>query len=217
MRGVGTHGSSPQLGKDPILLASQIVVGLQQLVSRSISPQSPGVVTVGSFHAGAKRNIISDEARLELTVRTYSQDTRKTILDGIAAVARGEAIAAGMPNDKLPVVTVLKGESADATFNQEALSARALALFKTRFGARAVAVPPTMGAEDFGVFGQPQKVPSLIFWVGGAPQAKWDAVGGDTSKLPSLHSPFWAPDAAAVIGTATEAMTGLALDLLKKG
>ena len=216
VRGVGTHGSSPHLGKDPVLLASQIVVGLQQLVSRSINPQSPGVVTVGSFHAGAKRNIISDEARLELTVRTYQPDTRKVLLDGIVAVARGEAIAAGFPADKLPVVTVLSGESADATFNEEALAARALDLFKARFADRATAVAPSMAAEDFGAFGRPQNVPGLLFWVGGVPQAKWDAAKGDSAKLASLHSPFWAPDAAAVVGTATEAMTGLALDLLKK-
>ena len=218
VRGIGTHGSSPQLGKDPILLASRIVVALQELVSRDISPQSPAVVTVGSFHAGAKRNIISDEARLELTVRTYQPDTRATILAGIARIARGEGIAAGMPDDKLPVVTVLTGESADATFNSEALANRALALFKTKFGARAAAFPPIMASEDFGAFSAGDKtIQGLEYWVGGVPQAKWDAVRGDTSKLPSLHSPLWAPDAEAVIGTATEAMTDLALDLLKKG
>ena len=217
VHGVGTHGSSPQLGKDPILLASHIVVGLQQLVSREISPQSPGVVTVGSFHAGAKRNIISDEARLELTVRTYQPETRKVLLDGIAAVARGEGIAAGLPDDRLPTVRRLDGESGDATFNDPALAARALALFKAKFGDRATPVAPVMAAEDFGALGAPQHIPGLILWVGGVPQAKWDAAHGDTSKLPSLHSPMWAPDAEAVIGTATEAMTALALDLLKKG
>ena len=218
VRGVGTHGSSPQLGRDPVLLASRIVVGLQSLVSREISPQSPGVVTVGSFHAGAKRNIISDEARLELTVRTYQPETRRTILDGIARIARGEGIAAGVPDDRMPVVTVLKGESADATFNTEALANRALTLFQARFGERATAFPPIMGSEDFGAFsaGDP-KIQGLIYWVGGVPWAKWNAVKGDITKLPSLHSPQWAPDAEEVIATATESMTMLAIDLLKRG
>lgn len=216
VKGVGTHGSSPNLGKDPVVLGSQIVLALQTLVSREISPQSPAVVTVGMFQAGTKRNIISDEARLGLTVRTYQPETRKHLLDGIARIARGEAIAAGLPEDRMPVVTVITSEGADATFNDEALSARALALFKDKFGNRAAAFPPIMASEDFGAFGRPQNVPGLIFWVGGVPKAKWDAVGGDTSKLPSLHSPFWAPDADAVITTATEAMTTLALDLLKK-
>lgn len=216
VKGVGTHGSSPNLGKDPVVLGSQIVMALQTLVSRAISPQSPAVVTVGTFQAGTKRNIISDEARLGLTVRTYQPETRKALLEGIARIARGEAIAAGMPGDKMPVVTVITSEGADATFNDEALSGRALALFKAKFGNRAAPFPPIMASEDFGAFGAPQRVPGLIFWVGGVPQAKWDAVNGDTSKLPSLHSPYWAPDAEAVISTATEAMTTLALDLLKK-
>lgn len=217
VHGIGTHGSSPQLGKDPILLASRIVVALQELVSRDISPQNPAVVTVGSFHAGAKRNIISDEAKLELTVRTYQPETRATILAGIARIARGEGIAAGMPEAKLPEVTVLKGESADATFNSEALANRALALFQAKFGSRAAAFPPIMASEDFGAFSAGDKsIQGLEYWVGGVPQAKWDAVHGDIAKLPSLHSPLWAPDAGAVIATATESMTDLAMELMKK-
>ncbi|HEY0629876.1 MAG TPA: amidohydrolase [Sphingomicrobium sp.] len=219
VKGVGGHGAYPQTTKDPIVLASRIVTTLQTLVSRENDPSQPAVVTVGSFLAGAKHNIISDEARLQLTVRSYTPEVRKLLLDGIKRIARGEAIAAGMPEDKMPVVTIREAESTPATFNTEKISARALALFQQHFGAgRAIKTPAVMGGEDFSRFWIADKsIESLIFWVGGTPKPVWDAAGGNQQKLPSLHSPFWAPDAEAVILTATEAMTLAALDVLKKG
>ena len=217
VKGVGSHGAAPNLGKDPVVLASQIVLALQTLVSREIDPRSPAVVTVGTFHAGTKRNIISDEAKLELTVRNYDPETRKILIDGIKRVARGAAIAAGLPDDKMPVVTVREDEHGNATYNDEALANQALALFKSRFGERASQQRPVMVSEDFGNLAEKGSgIRGLIFWVGGVPKAKWNSAGGDPAKLPSLHSPFWAPDAEAVISTATEAMTLLALDLLKR-
>jgi hippurate hydrolase len=177
------------------------------------------VVTVGSFQAGAKHNIISDEAKLQLTVRSYKPEVRKLLLDGIKRIARGEAIAAGVPEDRMPVVTVREAEYTPATFNTPKITERTLALFQQHFGAdRAQTTPAVMGGEDFSRFWLADKsIESLIFWVGGTPKAKWDAAGGDAQKLPSLHSPFWAPDAEAVISTATEAMTLAAMDVLKKG
>ena len=219
VRGVGGHGASPQSTKDPIVIASRIVMALQTLVSREKNPLDPAVVTVGSFQAGAKHNIISDEAKLQLTVRSYTPEVRKLLLDGIRRIARGEAIAAGMPEDRMPVVTIREGEFTPSTFNTEKLSARALALFTENFGPqRAIKTPAVMGGEDFSRYWlADKKIESLIFWVGGTPKAKWDAAGGDASKLPSLHSPFWAPEAETVIATATEALTITALDILKKG
>ena len=217
VKGVGSHGATPNLCKDPVVLASRIVLALQTLVSREIDPRSPAVVTVGSFHAGTKRNIISDEAKLELTVRNYDPETRLLLLDGIKRIARGEAIAAGMPDDKMPVVTVREDERGNATYNDEGLANHALALFKTKFGDRASQQRPVMVSEDFGALAlKDSGIKGLIFWVGGVPKAKWDAAGGNPARLVSLHSPFWAPDAEAVIATATEAMTELALDALKK-
>jgi hippurate hydrolase len=218
VRGVGGHGAYPHTTKDPIVLASRIVTGLQSLVSRENDPQQPAVVTVGSFHAGSKHNIISDEAKLQLTVRSYTPEVRKLLLDGIKRVARGEAIAAGMPEDRMPQVTVREHEFTPSTFNTQKLSARALELFRQHFGAeRAIETPAVMGGEDFSRYWlADQSIESLIFWVGGTPADKWKAAGGDPQKLPSLHSPFWAPDAEAVISTATEAMTLAALDVLKK-
>jgi hippurate hydrolase len=218
VKGVGGHGAYPQATKDPIVLASRIVTSLQTLVSRENDPQNPAVVTVGTFHAGTKRNIIPDDAKLQLTVRSYSPETRKLLLDGIKRISTGEAIAAGMPEDRMPVVTMI-AETGDATFNTEPFSTRLSKLFISHFGAdRFETTKPTMASEDFSQYWLTDKSKqSAIFWVGGVPKAKWDAAGGDVTKLPSLHSPLWAPDAQAVISTATEAMTLAALDVLKKG
>jgi hippurate hydrolase len=219
VKGVGGHGAYPHTTKDPIVLGSRIVSSLQTLVSRENDPQSPAVVTVGSFHSGAKHNIISDEATLLLTVRSYTDETRRLLLDGIKRVVRGEAIAAGMPDDRMPVVTIRDKEYTPATFNTNALTTQTAALLTQRFGAERVkATPPVMGGEDFSRFYLADKsIESLIFWVGGVPQAKWQAASGDPAKLPSLHSPFWAPDPEPTIATATEALTAAALGVLKKG
>ncbi len=217
VKGIGGHGAYPQATKDPIVLASRIVLALQTLVSRENNPLDPAVVTVGSFHSGTKHNIISDDARLQLTVRSYTPEVRKKLLDGIARIARGEAIAAGMPDDRMPVVTV-RDPYTPSTFNTAKLSGHLIDLFSAHFGAdRVVESKPVMGGEDFSQFWLADKSKeATIFWVGGVPKAKWDAAGGDDTKLPSLHSPFWAPEAETVISTATEAMTLAALDTLKK-
>jgi len=218
VKGVGGHGAYPQNTKDPIVLASRIVMALQTLVSRENDPQQPAVVTVGSFHSGTKSNIIPDDAKLALTVRSYTPETRELLLAGIRRIVRGEAIAAGMPENKMPAVEI-EQPSADATFNTPELSDHLLKLFAGHFGAaRVVETKPIMASEDFSRFWLADKSKqSVIFWVGGVPQEKWDAVKGDTLKLPALHSPLWAPNAEAVISTATEAMTVAAMDVLKKG
>ena len=218
VRGVGGHGAAPHTTRDPIVLAARIVGALQTLVSREKNPLDPAVVTVGSFQAGSKHNIISEEAKLQLTVRTYKPEVRKLLMDGIRRIVRGEAIAAGLPDDRMPLVTIREEQHTPATFNTEKLANDTLDLFRRHFGAeRTTILPPSMVGEDVGRYWLDDKtVSGTLFWVGGTPQAKWDAAGGDTSKLPSLHSPFWAPDADAVIATATEAMTLAALEVLKK-
>jgi amidohydrolase len=219
VRGVGGHGAYPHTAKDPILLASRIVTSLQQLVSREVDPQDAAVVTVGSFHAGAKHNIISDEATLLLTVRSYSDETRKMLLDGIRRIAKGEAIAAGVPEDRMPIVSIAEDEFTPATFNTIELTEKIAASFKQRFGNdRVIKAPPVMGGEDFSQFYRADKenIESLIFWVGGVPQAEYDAAKKGGKPLPSLHSPFWKPDAEKVVSTATEALTAAAMQLMKK-
>jgi hippurate hydrolase len=218
VKGVGGHGAAPHTTKDPIVLGSRIVTALQTLVSREMNPLESAVVTVGSFHAGAKHNIISDEAKMLLTVRSYTPETRRLLLDGIKRIARGEAIAAGMPEDRMPEVVIREAEHTPATVNTEALTASTATLLTQRFGAERVKkVPPVMAGEDFSRYHlADKKVESLIFWVGGVPQAVWQKAAGDPAKLPSLHSPFWAPDPEATISTATEAMVATALGVLKK-
>lgn len=213
--GVGGHGAYPHTTKDPVVLASSIVMRLQTLVSRELNPTDSAVVTVGSFQAGSKHNIIPDEARLQLTVRSYSDATRKALLDGIARIARGEAVVAGMPDDKMPTVTVADPYT-PATFNTPDLTERVAALLKPRFADRLSEVPAVMGGEDFSQFyrADRENVESLILWVGGVRKDQWDKAQKGELTLPSLHSPFWAPDAPVVIATATEALTAATLDLM---
>ncbi len=218
VKGVGGHGAYPHTTKDPIVLASAIVMKLQTLVSREKSPLEPAVVTVGSFLAGAKHNIIPDEARLQLTVRSYSDESRKQLLDGIGRIVRGEAIAAGVPDDRMPVVKI-EETYIPSTYNTPELTARVMAAMQTRFGPdRVASVPPVMGGEDFSQFyrADRENVESLIFWVGGVPSEDMAAAERGEKNLPSLHSPFWAPDAEKVVATASEAMAAAALELMPR-
>lgn len=214
--GVGGHGAAPHTTRDPIVLASRIVTSLQTLVSRELDPLDSAVVTVGSFQAGTKHNIISDEARLLITVRSYTPEIRRQLLDGIARIARGEAIAAGVPDDRMPRVVVREAEATPATVNSDDLTQATAARFREHFGVERVRqMRPVMAGEDFGRYRIAEPgLQSLMFWVGGVPQARWDAAQRDGTVLPSLHSPFWAPEPEPTISTAVEAMTVAALGVL---
>jgi hippurate hydrolase len=218
VKGVGGHGAYPHTVKDPIVLASRIVTTLQTLVSRESNPIEPAVVTVGSIHGGAKHNIVPDEVRLQITVRSYGDDVRDRLLGGIERIARGEAIAAGMPDDKMPVVSVNRDEFTPMTFNSPEFSREMGAFLSQKFGAaRVTVVPPVMGGEDFGRFQRADpSIQSLLIWVGGVPQDKYDAAQKSGAPLPSLHSPYWAPDAEKVIATATEALSEMAMKILAR-
>ena len=214
--GIGGHGAYPHTTKDPVVLASAIVMKLQTLVSRESSPLDPAVVTVGSFRAGYKHNIISDEAKLQLTVRSYSDESRQLLLDGIRRIVKGEAIAAGMPDEKMPTVTV-QVPYTPSTYNTPEFTEEVMAGLKSHFGDdRVMQVPSVMGGEDFGQFyrADPENVESLIFWVGGVPADDFAKAQAGEMELPSLHSPFWAPDAEKVIATASEAMIAATLDIM---
>nr|WP_250889981.1 amidohydrolase [Sphingobium nicotianae] len=217
VRGVGGHGAYPHMTKDPIVIASRIVTSLQTLVSRERDPQEPAVVTVGSFIAGAKHNVIPDQAKLLITVRSYSDGARDALLKGIERIARGEAIAAGVPEDRMPIMTAEK-DYTPSTFNTPAITERLAGVFATHFGAdRVRPVPPVMAGEDFSQYYRTDKtIESFIFWVGGVDPAKVARAHKGEISLPGLHSPLWAPDPDAVIGTASKALTVAALDILKK-
>ncbi|MFC0204941.1 amidohydrolase [Novosphingobium soli] len=219
VRGVGGHGAYPHTTRDPIVLASAIVMKLQTLVSRENDPLDPAVVTVGSFHAGAKHNVIPDQAKLELTVRSYSDETRARLLDGIRRIVRGEAIASGIAEDKLPQVTV-KEPHTRATWNTPELAEQTVAALGQDLGAdRVVMTPSVMGGEDFGEFRRADEahIQSLILWVGGADPQKLAAAKAGGAPVPSLHSPFWAPEADKVIASAAQALTLTAMRLMPRG
>lgn len=218
VKGVGGHGAYPHTARDPIVLASRIVGSLQTLVSREVDPQDAAVVTVGSFHAGTKHNIIPDEAKLQLTVRSFSDETRQLLLNGIRRIARGEAIAAGMPDDRMPVIHVEDKEFTPATYNTPEFTLQMGAFLRERFGeARVKQAPAVMGGEDFSQFRRADtNIKSLIFWVGGVKQADYDTAMKEGRQLPSLHSPFWAPDAPVVVATAAEALTAMTLKLMPR-
>jgi hippurate hydrolase len=178
----------------------------------------PSVVTVGAFHGGAKHNIISDEVKMQLTVRSYSDASRKLLLDGIKRIARAEALASGVPEDRMPVVSIAE-PYAKATWNTPELAERMRGVLTQRFGADRVASPqPSMAGEDFGEIARAAGpgTQSLILWIGGRPKAELEAAARDGRQLPGLHSPFWAPEADKVIAAGTEALVAATLDLMPR-
>ncbi|WP_374943204.1 amidohydrolase [Sphingomonas sp.] len=216
MSGVGAHGASPHMGKDPVYMGAQLVIALQGLISRERQPLDPGVITVGSFHSGFKHNIISDEAKLQVTVRANDEETRAKLLAGIRRVARGVGVMNGMAEERMPVVTVSEGTP--TTINDAPLARRLNAIMAQTLGAERV-LPfeqKGMGAEDFAYLVQPDlHVKAYYFSVGGTPQAAFDAVKAGGPPIPSHHSPLFRIAPEPVIVTATVAMTAAVLDLLK--
>ncbi len=192
IHGVGAHGAHPHAGKDPIVLGSQIVLALQTLVSRELAPREPGVVTVGSFHAGTKHNIISDRAHLQLTVRSTSEETRTLLLDGIARIAENMGRVAGLPEDKLPEVSVSE-ESVPPTTNDAALARRLKIAWSEGMGDDAVVDNPTkgMGAEDFPFFTVDPSIQSVYWAVGGTPEEDFERAKAGGPPVPSHHSPLF--------------------------
>jgi len=217
VRGYGGHGAAPHTTKDPILIASEIVVMLQTIVSREMNPLQPTVITVGSFHAGTKHNIIPDDAHLQLTVRTMTPEQRTKALDAIKRVANGVASAAGVPADLMPIVEFSK-DNVPATINDAALTKRVAAALEKALGKENVLpADPIMASEDFSLFALADPKPStMMFWLGAVnPQKIQDAKEKGT-RLPSLHSSEFAPDAEPAIRTGVKAMTTAVEALLTK-
>ncbi len=212
--GVGAHGASPHMGRDPVYVAAQIVTALQSIVSREVMPLSPAVITVGSFHAGSKHNIISDRADLQLTVRANDEATRAQLLAAIERVAVNVGRAHGLPDELLPRVSHLHGTP--VTNNDPVLARRLNATFSETFGTAAV-IPfeqRGMGAEDFAYFvADEYGVPGYYFAVGGTPPEAFAAAAAGGPPVPSHHSPLFkiAPRESVTLGT--RAMVAAVLDL----
>ena len=194
VRGVGGHGSAPQTTKDPIVLASQIVLALQTIVSREIRPGTTAVVTVGTIQGGLKRNIISDEVKLELTLRAFDDEVMTGLIASIRRICAGMGQAAGLPENRMPIVTVTP-ESTPVTVNDGALARRLAGTFSEYLGADRVKVAtPSTGGEDFSQFGRTvDRVPIFLWWVGATAPESFEESKRTGVPVPSNHSPTFAP------------------------
>lgn len=211
VHGVGAHGASPHKGIDPVLIAAQIVVTLQSIVSRTIAPLEPGVITVGAIHGGTKHNIIGNRVEMQLTVRSDSVATRKKLLDSIDRVAEGVARSFGVPDDLLPQVT-RSVESTPPTINDAALAAQLLSVFTEHFGEEKMYSEPRsgMGAEDFAYFVLPETgVKGAYFMIGGTPL-------DEVETAPSHHSALFWIEPEPSIKSGTEAMVVAAMALMPR-
>ncbi len=216
-RGVGGHGAWPQKTKDPVVMAAEYVMAIQTIVSREIAPIDPAVVTVGSIHGGTKHNIIPDEVQLQLTVRSYKEEVRKRILASLERIAKGIALAGGVPEDRMPTVKASETEFTPATYNDPALTTRVTAALKSALGAgNVLTVDPVMGGEDFGYFSMNGRIPAMIFWLGAVDPKLVAANKAGGPALPSLHSSKFAPLPEPTLRTGVTAMTSAVLDLMKK-
>jgi len=209
VKGRGGHGASPETTIDPIVIAAKLVLDLQTIVSREMKPTSPAVVTVGSIHAGTKHNIISDECRLQLTVRSLSPEVRKQLHEAIERKARAAAASAGAPE---PTVEISEGTP--ALFNDPELTKRLAGVLRKEFGDDKVKVTePVMGAEDFGRFGQ-NGTPICMFRLGAVSQKRLDEFKEKHMPPNSLHSPLYFPDIEDALAVGVPAMVACVEELL---
>jgi hippurate hydrolase len=217
IRGIGGHGSKPDNTKDPIVLAAQIVLALQTIVSRENSPLDPAVVTVGSIHGGTRYNIIPDEVNLQLTVRAYKEEVRQKLLASIERIVKGTAVAAGIPDALLPVVKISQTEVTAATFNDPKLTERLASVLSKALGSEnVVKESPVMGSEDFGYLALEQQIQATMFSLGAVDPVKVKQSRETGTTLPSLHSPLFAPLPEPTLRTGVKAMTVAVLELMKK-
>ncbi len=217
VRGIGGHGAYPQTTKDPIVLASQIVIALQTIVSREVAAQDSAVVTVGAINGGTKHNIIGEEVKLQLTVRSYSDETRDGLLASIKRISENMGRVAGLPDDKLPLVEI-QDEYTPAAYNNPELADKAMGVMKAVIGEKQViASEPVMGGEDFGRYGRVDpKIPGLIYWLGAADPLEVALAKKAGKSMPSLHSPFFKPNAAKAIPIGVDTMTATAVSLFNE-
>jgi len=215
VRGVGGHGSAPHTTKDPIVIASQIVLALQTIVSRELKPGTTAVVTVGTIHGGLKRNIISDEVKLELTLRAFDDRVMAQLIESIRRICKGTAEAAGVPEERLPLVTVTP-ESIPVTVNDSALTRRLTSAFKEWLGeARVKPTPPITGGEDFSEFGRTSEdVPICLWWVGATDLKKFVESERTGVPVPSNHSATFAPVPEPTLKTCVTSMTAAVLEIM---
>ncbi|UTW46339.1 amidohydrolase [bacterium SCSIO 12696] len=217
VKGIGGHGAIPHKTKDPVVLTAQIITALQTIVSREISPIDPGVISVGSVHGGTKGNIIPDYVDLQITIRSYRDDVHKKITDAISRITIGQAKSYGLPDELMPEISFRKNYT-PAVYNHPTLTKRLLPTLTAALGAdNVLEVPPIMAAEDFARYGRTaHKIPSHMFWLGSVNPAKYAQSQTEGSELPSLHSPFFAPEPEPTLKTGVRGMTALVMELMEQ-
>ncbi len=210
--GVGAHGATPHMSIDPVVIGSMIVMDLQTIVSRNLKPTESAVITVGAIKGGIKHNIIPDEVTLKLTVRTYTPEVRAMVHKRIKEICRGIAIAAGLPEDKMPVVTIPDTYTPANYNNPELVDQMKSSAAKVIGKDNVVYAEPQMVGEDFSRYGQTEhKVPTVLFWLGTVPEAR--VKSGD---MPGLHSPFYYPDPEKTIETGVGVVSQSLLDMFNE-
>ena len=216
IRGIGGHGSAPQVGRDPISLAALYITQIQTIVSREEDPQDPTVVTVGDIHGGTKRNIIPDEVKLELTTRSFTDQSRQIVIDGLKQMAAGLTVSANLPPNKAATVTVLENESTPVMFNDPPLMTKVRAALVQALGApQVVDLHRIMGSEDVGIFGLDRKIPVAFMWLGAMDPAKFSAAKAAGKLLPGAHTSRFEPLPEPTLQTGVTAMTSAAIALLQ--
>jgi len=216
IRGIGGHGSAPQVGRDPVTLAALYITQIQTIVSREEDPQDPTVVTIGDIHGGTKRNIIPDEVKLELTTRSFSATSRQRVIDGLKQMAAGITASAGLPPEKAATVTVLEDESTPVLYNDPALTSRENAALVKALGAEnLITLNPVMGSEDVGIFGLDGKIPVGYFRLGAMYPDRFAAAKAAGKLLPGPHTSKFEPDPEPTLRTGITAMTAVATALLQ--
>lgn len=212
VKGVGAHGASPHMSIDPIVTASMIVMELQTIVSRNLKPTESAVVTVGAIQGGIKHNIIPDEVTLKLTVRTYKEEVRQMVHKRIKEIAEGIAIASGVPKDLMPVISIPEDFTPANYNNEELVDMMSLSASEAIGGANVIVSEPLMVGEDFSMYGQtPEKVPTVLYWLGTAPIERLES-----GNVPGLHSPYYFPIPESSIKTAVLVNTKALIDLFAK-
>ena len=217
IRGIGGHGSAPNLGRDPIAMAALYITQMQTIVSREEDPQDPSVVTVGDIHGGTKRNIIPDEVKLELTTRSFTDKSRQTIIDGLTQMAAGLTTSFNLPADKAAKVTVLDNESTPVLCNDPTLmTAVSKTLISTLGAANVEQEQRVMGSEDVGVFGlDGHKIPVAFLWLGAMDPTKFAAATAAGKPLPGPHTSRFEPLPEPTLRTGVTAMIAVATSLLQ--
>jgi hippurate hydrolase len=218
MRGLGGHGARPEATKDPIVMSAQFINAIQTIVSRQTPPQEPAVVTVGSIHGGTKRNIIPDQVTMLLTIRTFNDQLKSNIIAELTRTAQGVALAAGVPENRAPIVNNHENEGVSVTYNDPKLTAELTPVFVQALGAENVLQPkPEMGSEDFGLLGlENHQIPVFMLRVGAVAPEKFAESQRTGNPLPSLHSSLFAPLPEPTIRTGIIAMTSAIVDLMGK-